>query len=179
MVRLRGSAITLVSALTLAACAQKPVVQRVIPPNPFGYQKVSAVCKTSPVKTAPDGSMSVDMTVRSDDGLCALSVQKPGNTNYRSFGVSPAPAHGKAFLYNYDDHTYVTYTPSTAYAGKDSFTAILIPGGADPRAKLTVNATVDATGVVVAPKPKPAVVAPAAKKPVARHTTRHRKSSKK
>lgn len=114
--RLRGSAILLGSALILSACAQKPVVQRVIPPNPFGYQKVSGVCKTSPVRTAADGTMTVDMTVRSDDGLCALSVQKPGNTNYVSFGVSPAPDHGKAFLYNYDDHTYVTYTPRTAYA---------------------------------------------------------------
>ncbi|NIE79282.1 MULTISPECIES: hypothetical protein [Asaia] len=178
MVRLRGSAITLVSALTLAACAQKPVVQRVVPPNPFGYQKVSAVCKTTPVKTAADGSMSVDMTVRSDDGLCALSVQKPGNTNYRSFGVSPAPEHGKAFIYNFDDHTYVTYTPSTAYAGKDSFTAILIPGGTEPRTKLTVNAMVDATGVTVAAPPAP-VLAPAAKKPVAKRTATRRKSSKK
>ncbi|WP_122050726.1 hypothetical protein [Asaia bogorensis] len=178
MVRLRGSAITLVSALTLAACAQKPVVQRVVPPNPFGYQKVSAVCKTTPVKTAADGSMSVDMTVRSDDGLCALSVQKPGNTNYRSFGVAPAPEHGKAFIYNFDDHTYVTYTPSTAYAGKDSFTAILIPGGTEPRTKLTVNALVDATGVTVAAPPAP-VLAPAAKKPVAKRSVTHRKTSKK
>lgn len=177
--RLRGSAITLVSALTLAACAQTPIVQRVVPPNPFGYQKVSAVCKTTPVKTAPDGSMSVDMTVRSDDGLCALSVQKPGNTNYRSFGVSPAPEHGKAFMYNFDDHTYITYTPSTAYAGKDSFTAILIPGGTEKRGKLTVNAVVDATGVTVAVPPAPAVVAPAAKKPVAKHSTARRKTTKK
>lgn len=176
--RLRGSAITLVSALTLAACAQQPVVQRVVPPNPFGYQKVSAVCTTTPVKTAADGSMSVDMTVRSDDGLCALSIQKPGNTNYRSFGVSPAPAHGKAFMYNFDDHTYITYTPSTAYAGKDSFTAILIPGGTGSRTKLTVNATVDATGVTIATPPAP-VLAPAAKKPIAKHTTTRRKTTKK
>ncbi len=176
--RLRGSAITLVSALTLAACAQQPVVQRVVPPNPFGYQKVSAVCTTTPVKTAPDGSMSVEMTVRSDDGLCALAVQKPGNTNYRSFGVAPAPQHGKAFMYNFDDHTYITYTPSTAYAGKDSFTAVLIPGGTEKRTRLTVNATVDATGVTIAAPPK-ATVAPAARKPVAKHTTSRRKTTKK
>lgn len=177
--RLRGSAISLVSALTLAACAQNPIVRRTVPPNPFGYQKVSSVCQTLPVKTAADGSMSVDMRVRSDDGLCALSVQKPGNASYRSFGVSPAPQHGKAFIYNYDNRTYVTYTPSTAYAGKDSFTTILIPGGTEPRVRLAVNAVVEATGVTVAAPLKPAVVAPAAKKPVARHSQARRKITKK
>ncbi|AOX18306.1 hypothetical protein [Kozakia baliensis] len=158
--RLRGSAFLLGSALTLAACAQKPVVQRVVPPNPFGYQKVSAVCHVSPVTKAADGSLSATMTVRSDDGLCALSVQKAGNTSYASFGVSPAPEHGKAFLYNYDDHTYVTYTPQTAYSGTDSFTATLIPGGGQPRAKLHVVATVDATGVTIATAKPPAVTEP-------------------
>ncbi|AQS86777.1 hypothetical protein AA101099_0047 [Neoasaia chiangmaiensis NBRC 101099] len=159
--RLRGFVFLFGSALALAACAQKPVVQRVAPPNPFGYQKKSAVCQTTPIVTAADGSKTVSMTVRSDDGLCALKVQQADNTNYASFGVSPTPQHGKAFLYNYDGATYVNYTPSTAYAGTDSFTAVLIPGGGRPRVKLAVTASVDATGVPVA-QPAPAPAAPAA-----------------
>ncbi|MDI6653439.1 hypothetical protein QMA67_10880 [Gluconobacter japonicus] len=181
-VRLRGSVVTLGSAfalsMLLSGCAQQPIVQRSVAPNPFGYQKVSAVCHVSPVTTATDGTMSVNMTVRSDDGLCAISVQKPGTGSYASFGVSPAPEHGKAFLYNYDGRTYVNYTPATAYAGADTFTAELIPGGGKKREHLVVHATVDATGVVVA---KPAVAAPtpkaaaSTKKTAVRHTTARRK----
>lgn len=180
--RLRGSAITLGSALAvsllLSGCAQQPIVQRSVAPNPFGYQRTSAVCHVSAVKKAADGTMSVDMTVRSDDGLCSIAIQKPMGGNYASFGVNPPPAHGKAFLYNYDGKTYVNYTPATAYAGTDSFTAELIPGGGQKREHLTIHATVDATGVVVA-KP-PAVVAPmpaktTAKKATVRHTVRRKK----
>lgn len=173
-VRLRGSALLFSSVLALAGCAQKPVVQRVVPPNPFGYEKTSAVCHSSPVTTAANGTMTVAMSVRSDDGLCALSVQQPGNVNYASFGVMPAPQHGKAFLYNYDNATYVTYTPSTAYAGSDSFTVLLIPGGGKPRTALTVNATVDATGVVIAKPPVHAVAAPSTSKSKKTTTTRRR-----
>ncbi|MEN3167696.1 Ig-like domain-containing protein [Gluconobacter sp. OJB] len=181
-VRLQGSAITLGSALAvsllLSGCAQQPIVQRSVAPNPFGYQRTSAVCHVSAVKKAADGTMSVDMTVRSDDGLCSIAIQKPLGGNYASFGVNPPPSHGKAFLYNYDGKTYVDYTPATAYAGTDSFTAELIPGGGQKREHLTIHATVDATGVVVA-KP-PAVVAPAptkavTKKAPVRHTTRRKK----
>ena len=162
--------------MALSACAQKPIIQRIVPPNPFGYQKVSAVCHVGPVQKAANGALSATMTVRSDDGLCALPVRTAANTNYASFGVSPAPKHGKAFLYNYDDATYVNYTPSTAYAGTDSFTAILIPGNGQPRVSLTVNATVDATGVVVA---KPAVVPPTPAETVKKtKTTTRRRTTK-
>jgi len=174
-VRLRGSVITLGSAfafsLLLSGCAQQAIVQRSVTPNPFGYQKVSAVCHVSPVTTAADGTMNVDMTVRSDDGLCAISVQKSFGSSYSSFGVNPAPSHGKAFLYNYDGHTYVNYTPATAYAGADTFTAELIPGGGKKREHLVVHITVDATGVVVA---KPAVTAPT---PKAATTTTKKKTA--
>lgn len=159
--------------MALSACAQKPVVQRIVAPNPFGYQKASAVCHTGPVQKAANGDLSVTMTVRSDDGLCALPVKTAANTNYASFGVSPAPNHGKAFLYNYDDATYVNYTPSTAYAGSDTFTAILIPGNGQPRVRLTVTATVDATGVVIA-KPVVAPPTPAETAQKAKTTTRRR-----
>jgi len=162
-----------VVAMTVAGCVQKPIVQRTVAPNPFGYVKQSAVCKTAPVQTAADGTLSVAMSVRSDDGQCALAVQAPGGGNYVSFGVDPAPDHGKAFLYNYDDHTYVTYTPATAYAGSDSFTAILIPSDGKPRVRLKVAATVDATGVVVHTAPTPAVSAPAATTGKKTATRRH------
>nr|WP_240775207.1 MULTISPECIES: hypothetical protein [Neokomagataea] len=180
---MRGSAISLGSAcavaLLLAGCAQTPLVQRSVAPNPFGYQKVSAVCHVSPVTTAADGSMTVTMAVRSDDGLCALAVQQPGGGNYTSFGVNPAPSHGKAFLYNYNGQTYIDYTPATSYVGSDSFTAELITASGGKRDHLTVKATVDATGVTVtAPTPPTTAKAatPAAKKaaPV-RHTRAHRK----
>jgi len=147
----------------LAGCAQKPIIQHVAPPNPFGNVKASAVCRTSPITTDKSGVMQVAMTVRSDDGTCALAIQQPGGGNYTTFGVDPAPAHGKAFFYNYDGQTYVTYTPSLAYAGPDAFTAVLIEGAGKPRLRLHVTATDDATGVVL-PKP-PAVAAPAAPTP--------------
>ncbi|MBS1094905.1 hypothetical protein JK193_09570 [Gluconobacter wancherniae] len=175
-VRLQGSAITLgavfAASLLLSGCAQTPIVQRSVAPNPFGYQKVSTLCHVTPVTTAKDGTMSVSMTVRSDDGLCAISIQQPTGGNYASFGVNPGPVHGKAFLYNYDGHTYVDYTPATAYAGTDTFTADLIPGGGKPRTHLVVNAVVDATGVVVH-TPQPAVTASKAKESTKKTTTRH------
>ncbi|GBQ45418.1 hypothetical protein KOE73_10545 [Acidomonas methanolica] len=178
MVQVRGSVLrasvfrgmSVGAVLALAACAQKPLPQHIAPPNPFGYQKVSAVCQTSPVKTAPDGSMSVSMKVRSDDGLCSLRIQQPGGKSYASFGVDPSPTHGKAFLYNYDDSTVVDYTPTTAYAGPDRFVVILIAAPGKPRTHLAVDATVDATGVPV-PKPVvPAVTAPTPK------STSHKKT---
>ncbi|WP_242011204.1 Ig-like domain-containing protein [Acetobacter fallax] len=113
------------------------------------------------------------MTVRSDDGRCLLSVAPPDGGSYASFGVSPAPEHGKAFLYTLNGQVQVSYTPSMGYAGSDTFTAILIRGPGQKRDRLTVNATVDATGVVM---PKPAVAAPAkaGKEPAKKTTTRRR-----
>ncbi|QDH17972.1 hypothetical protein E3D00_03540 [Swingsia samuiensis] len=174
LVRLFGSAISLGSvfaaSLLLSGCVQKPVVQRVIPPNPFGYQKLSAVCRVSPVTTAPDGTMSVNIAIRSDDGLCALSLQQTGGGNYASFGVNPAPEHGKAFFYNYDNHTYLTYTAETAYAGSDTFTAELVAGPGKKRDHLVAHITVDATGVVAA---KPAVAPAATKATRSKRAVRH------
>ncbi|GBQ21801.1 hypothetical protein AA103193_1852 [Tanticharoenia sakaeratensis NBRC 103193] len=161
------------AASLLAGCMQKPIIRHVAPPNPFGNTKVSAVCHTSPVTTGAQGIMQVAMTVRSDNGTCALAVQQPGGGNYTTFGVDPAPDHGKAFLYNYDGHTYVTYTPRMAYAGPDAFTAILIEGEGKPRLRLHVAATVDATGVVLPPPSAVAAPAPAAKSS-AKSTTKSR-----
>jgi len=144
----------------MAGCAQKPVIPHIAPANPFGYMKTSAVCTVSPPHKAADGTLSVDMKVRSDDGLCAITLQTDKGTSYPSFGVTTAPEHGKVFVYNYDDHTLVTFTPTMAYAGGDAFNATLIPGNGEPRVHLRVTASVDATGVVV-PKPiVPAVTAP-------------------
>nr|WP_220790145.1 hypothetical protein [Gluconacetobacter tumulisoli] len=161
----------------LAGCVNKPAPQAGGPANPFGYIKRSAVCQVGPVHSVSPGQMAATMTVRSDDGNCGIVVQQTGGQAYASFGVSPAPEHGKAFIYNFANHTYVTYTPNTAYAGQDRFTVTLIRGGGQPREYLAVTATVDATGVVV---PVPAVSAPAvpakpAATPVRRRaaTTRH------
>lgn len=152
-------AFSYVCLFSLVACAQKPTVQRVVPANPWGYQKASALCKTTASKNDAGGHMAVSMTVRSDDGLCAIALQKPDKTAFVSFGVDPAPTHGKVFIYNFDDHTYVTYTPTTAYAGKDTFMAILIPGSGAPRLKLLVDAVVDATDVSASGSNAAAIVA--------------------
>jgi len=144
----------------MAGCAHPPAALHVAPANPFAMLKSSAVCTVSPAHKAADGSVTVDMKVRSDDGLCAVSLQTDKGTAYPSFGVTTAPEHGKVFIYNYDDHTLVTFTPTMAYAGADVFNATLIQGSGQPRVHLRVTASVDATGVVV-PKPiVPAVTAP-------------------
>nr|WP_194300012.1 Ig-like domain-containing protein [Acetobacter musti] len=134
-------------------------------PDPFGSVRTSAVCQVSPPKAGPTGDLVSSMTVRSDDGRCLLSVAAPDGGHYASFGVSPAPEHGKAFLYTLDGRVQISYTPSLGYAGTDTFTAILIRGPGQKRDRVTVTATVDATGVVL---PKPAVSEP----PKAEKTTK-------
>lgn len=156
--RLRGIAVLALTGGMLAGCATTggPVITG--SPNPFGYMKKAAVCQTTPLKKGADGSLSTTMTVRSDDGLCELKVSQDSGKAYASFGVSPSPEHGKAFLYNLDNDTHVTYTPTMGYAGQDTFTAILVPGPGVKRTRLTVTAQVDATGVVLPKPPVPAAV---------------------
>lgn len=153
--RLRGIAVLALTGGMLAGCATTggPVVTG--SPNPFGYIKKSAVCQTTPLKKGADGSLSTTMTVRSDDGLCELKLSQDSGKAYASFGVSPSPEHGKAFLYNLDNDTHVTYTPTMAYAGQDTFTAILVPAPGEKRTRLTVAVQVDATGVVLPKAPAP------------------------
>ena len=174
--RLRGIAVLALTGGMLAGCATTggPVTSG--SPNPFGYMKKSAVCQTTPVKKAADGSLSTTMTGRSDDGLCDLKVSQDNGKAYASFGVSPAPEHGKAFLYSLDNDTHVTYTPTMAYAGQDTFTAILVPGPGEKRTRLTVTAQVDATGVVL-PRPAAPVETKAAetKTPAKKATTTRRR----
>lgn len=152
-----SSAILVAASAVLAGCQNKPAFQIAGPPDPFGYMKRSAVCQVSPVKSVGPAQKTATMSVRSDDGNCVVLVQQDGERSYASFGVAPAPEHGKAFLYNYNNHTYVMYTPNTAYAGQDRFSVTLIRGPGQPRDTLDVMATVDATGVVV---PSPMVMAP-------------------
>jgi hypothetical protein len=156
-VRLRGIAGLVMAGGMLAGCATTSGPVQVGSPNPFGYMKKSAVCKTTPVVKGADGQLSTTMTVRSDDGLCELLISQPDGKPYASFGVAPVPEHGKAFMYSLDNDTHVTYTPTLAYAGQDAFTVILVPGPGQQRTKLTVTAQVDATGVYV---PKPAITRP-------------------
>ncbi|GBQ06033.1 hypothetical protein [Saccharibacter floricola] len=161
---LRGSILgagTLGAALlSLSGCAQQPVLPQVASaPNPFAYDKISSLCQVAPLQTAPNGALSVDMTVGSGEGACAVSVSKEGGGSYASFGVNAPPEHGKAFLYNYDGRTYIRYTPVTAYDGTDQFGVELISEHAQPRRELTVKVKVEAVGVT-APKAAPVAAAP-------------------
>ncbi|GEN62110.1 hypothetical protein [Acetobacter oeni] len=151
----------------LTGCNHGPLQTGVVgDPDPFGSVRTSAVCQVSKPQPGPTGDLVSSMTVRSDDGRCLLSIAPPEGGTYASFGVSPAPEHGKAFLYILNGKVQVSYTPSMGYAGPDTFTATLIHGPGQKRDRLTVNATVDATGVVM---PKPAVAEPA--KPAATKST--------
>ncbi len=175
----RAAASVLLTGLLIAGCANRPppAPAAAIAPDPFGYQKRSAVCTVSPVAPGAAGG-SVTMAVRSDDGLCAVAVSQPDGTAYASFLLQDLPEHGKAFIHNYNNQTLVDYTATTAYAGPDGFTVSLVPSGGGPRTLLHVSASVDATGVV-----RPAVVTPyaAPAKGSTHRTTRrsHRKVVKK
>ncbi|MXV43831.1 hypothetical protein GS501_02030 [Saccharibacter sp. 17.LH.SD] len=138
-----------VALLSLAGCVQNQPAQQSASavPNPFGYEKTSSLCEVAPLQTSADGHMSVEMTVGSGEGHCAVAIKKDGGGSYASFGVNPPPEHGKAFLYNYDGHTYISYTPVSAYEGQDQFGVELIPAHDRPRRQLTVKVTVKAVGV--------------------------------
>ncbi|WP_428374827.1 hypothetical protein [Lichenicoccus sp.] len=148
---------SLTTAGLLAGCVQKPPTPPVIPPNPFGYLKRSALCSIGPIsKTA--GGRAVAVKARSDDGLCDVAIDQPGGGAYASFVLTTLPTHGKSFIYNYNNKTYVTYTADTAYAGPDSFAVGLVPGGGQPRSTLQVEVSADATGVALPPPPVAAPV---------------------
>ncbi|QHI95148.1 hypothetical protein GT348_01565 [Aristophania vespae] len=84
--------------LMLSGCANHPIARQIAsPPDPFGYEKVSSLCKLSPLTTAKDGKMSVEMTVGSDEGKCALSVSKSGGGSYVSFGLIQLQSMEKLF----------------------------------------------------------------------------------
>ncbi|TPW36460.1 hypothetical protein [Oecophyllibacter saccharovorans] len=113
--------------------------------------KVSSLCQVGKITVQPSGVMDVDMKVGSDDGLCAIPLTKDHGGSYASFGVSPPPEHGHAFLYSYYGHTYVDYTAATAYSGPDQFGVTLIPGQGQPRRQLNVKVTVVAVGAAATP----------------------------
>jgi hypothetical protein len=169
-VRVRVAATCLTLTGLLAGCAVKPPPAPPVAPNPFGYLKRSAVCTTGPIGKTPEGQ-SVTIKTRSDDGLCGITVSQPGDGAYASFLLTTLPMHGDSFIYNYNKQTYVTYTATTAYAGPDSFTVSLVPGGGKPRSALRVDVSVDATGVALPPPP---VVA----KPEPKVTTHHKGRSR-
>ncbi len=157
------------TGLFAAGCAQKPLPQAQIAPNPFGYLKRSAVCTYTPIDKTSQGR-TVEIKTRSDDGLCGVTVSQPEGDAYASFLLTTLPMHGNSFIYNYNKQTYVTYTANTAYAGPDRFTVSLIPGGGKPRTALDVTVSVDATGVVLPPPPVAEKAVP--RKPVTRKKTR-------
>ncbi|TLU72983.1 hypothetical protein [Lichenicoccus roseus] len=154
--RVRVVLASLTTAGLLAGCVQKPPPPEAVAPNPFGYLKRSAACSIGPV-TGAGGDRSVAIKARSDDGLCDVAIDQPGGGgSYASFVLGTLPAHGKAFIYNFNNKTYVTYTAETAYAGPDRFVVSLVPGGGKPRSALVVDVTDDATGVALPPPPAPA-----------------------
>lgn len=174
----RAAASLLTTCLLMAGCAHKPLPapQAAIAPDPFGYQPHSAVCTVAPIVAGPTGR-STSMSVRSDDGRCTVAVSQSDGTAYASFLLQTTPAHGKAFIYNYNNQTLVNYTATTAYSGPDAFTVSLIPAaGGARRDTLTVAAAVDATGV-----PRPVAVVPyvAPPSPTAHRTTHTRKATRK
>ena len=158
----------------LSGCAKPEIpVAAAPPPNPFASMRVSALCQVTPVAIAPTGSGTAKMSVRSDDGSCAIKVAQPDNTAYGSFVLTGLPDHGKAFIYNYYNATYITYTATTAYAGGDHFVVSMIPGQGKPRVNLAVDVTVQA-GVGVTPPPAAAPAPePAPTTPTKRKTTHH------
>ena len=96
----RPPATLLATGLLIAGCAQKPLPPpaAAVAPDPFGYMAKSAVCTVGPVTGG-----RVAMSTRSDDGLCAVAVATPDGTAYASFLLQTPPAHGKAFIHNYDN----------------------------------------------------------------------------
>nr|WP_240906306.1 hypothetical protein [Komagataeibacter xylinus] len=145
--RLRLSAIMMTTGILLAGCDNKPAVNLggiTGTPNPYNYMKASGQCQVGSLADAGKNTKSTTMQVRSDDGYCAIETRASAGHPYASFGVSPAPDHGKVFIYNYNDHTYVTYTANTAYSGPDKFRVVLIPGGDKPREYMDVTTTVTA-----------------------------------
>lgn len=175
-VRIKALVVPLLATSFLAGCNHGPLTSGPLgSPDPFGYMKTSAVCKTTTPTAGANGNLVSQMTVRSDDGRCVLSVKPPEGGSYASFGVSPAPEHGKAFLYTLNGYTQITYTPTMGYAGNDTFTAILVRSPGAKRDRLTVTATVDATGVLI---PRPAVTAPTTEhKETARTTSKARRTT--
>lgn len=150
-----------------------------IPPNPFANEKRAAHCEVSPLQTDAAGRMSVNMTVTAGDGgVCPFSISKGGGGSYVSFGVVPAPEHGRAFLYNYDNRTYVEYIPAAEYKGDDTFSVELIPAHAQPRRQLHVHVLVEqpagAAEAAASPEKKSSAASeaePKSRKPV--HAVHH------
>lgn len=142
--RLRLSAIMMTTGILLAGCDNKPAVNLGGPPNPYNYMKLSGQCDVGAPVAAGANTRTATMQVRSDDGYCAIETRASAGHAYASFGVSPAPEHGKAFIYNYNDHTYVTYTANTSYTGQDKFRVVLIRSEKEPREYMDVTATVTA-----------------------------------
>ncbi|CAK7193378.1 hypothetical protein COMNV_01593 [Commensalibacter sp. Nvir] len=154
--RFQFSLVTVTFGFVLVACQHPAVIapDREIN-NPFKYDKRSAVCTVTPIVKNQDGSLKTEMKVRSDEGQCEFTVETPNPKGaYQSFGVTTLPEHGKTFIYNYDNRTYIRYTPTTAYAGTDQFVAVLISKDDTVKTPLSVSVTVDNTGV---PLPKPVV----------------------
>ena len=170
--RVRFAVLSLTTAGLLAGCV-KPPTPVSVPPNPFGYLKRSAMCSIGPVATTASGR-NVAIKARSDDGLCDVAIDQPGGGPYASFLLSTLPTHGKSFIYNYNNKTYVTYTADTAYAGPDSFAVSLVPGDGKPRSTLKVEVVADATGVSLPPPPPP-VAAPPEEHAKPRHRAVHRR----
>jgi len=133
--------ILLITGLLLTGCLQNggPAGSRtrVYAADLAGAAKVCDVPKVNPVAAA--GS-ETPMKLANDGGWCAISVHQEGAKPFEAGLLTTRPAHGHVLIHEVGDDTRIDYTPDRGFAGSDSFTVKLIPGGASIRAAVTVTA---------------------------------------
>ncbi len=131
------------AAAALSGCARPgPVETAAAPPNPYGYLRPAAVCRTPDARLSPTGLAQTTMVVGNDAGYCAVRFAQAAGGPYASFLVTEPPLHGDPLIYNYNGQTVVTYTPTTGYTGPDHMIVEFVPGPGQPRASLSFAITV-------------------------------------
>ena len=116
-------------ALLLQACAPKP------PPAPgprmFAADMTGAAksCTVPPVTPVAGKMLDVAMRVANDGGWCAVTVNNNGRP-YDAGLLDAQPKHGKVLIHTVGNDTRIDYTPDPRFAGADTFTVRLLPGGA-------------------------------------------------
>lgn len=113
-----------------------------LPPHIGG--PAASLCDVPEVALADGGSAKLTMTVSNEGGYCAARVATSVGKAFDSYvlPLDSLPAHGTAKITEYDGKTSIEYTPSVAYAGKDSFGAKLIIAGKPGYTSVSVAVTV-------------------------------------
>jgi hypothetical protein len=95
---------------------------------------------TAPDPATTDGkTLEANMTVGNDGGWCGVKVHQPGPKPYDAGLLTGRAAHGEVVIHEVGDDTRLDYTPDRGYAGPDSFTVKLVPGGSIVRVNVTVT----------------------------------------